>query len=180
MHSHAKRQSAGKTPGLYFELMSKLMQRLGATRPVAAVAAAILMPIDLKLAQWSGGRWTLGSRLSGLPVVLLTTRGARTGQPRTVPLIGVSDGERVVVFGSSFGRQHHPGWYYNLRAMPRATVAVRGRERAYKAREATEDERQVYWKRAVELYPGYAAYQRRAGRRIPIMVLEPDGPSGGG
>jgi deazaflavin-dependent oxidoreductase (nitroreductase family) len=165
--------------GLYFESMSNLLQRLGATRPVAAIAAAVLMPIDLTLAKWTGGRLTLGSRLAGLPVVLLTTRGARTGQPRTVPLIGEFDGERIVVIGSSFGRQRQPGWYYNLRATPRATVALGGRSREYQAREATEQEREVYWKRAVVLYPGYAAYERWAGRRIPIMVLDPVVPPAG-
>lgn len=157
--------------------MYRLIQRLAATRPMARVAAAILMPVDLKLAQWSAGRWTLASSLVGLPVVILTTVGAKSGAPRSVPLVAVLDGDRVVVFGSSFGRRHHPGWYYNLRARPQATVARNGVRQQYSAREANDGERQAYWAKALALYPGYAQYERRAGRRIPIIVLEPDQPS---
>ena len=92
--------------------------------------------------------------------------------------MGIEDGERVVLIASNFGRAHHPAWYHNLRANPVATLSVRGRENTYIAREAAGIEREDYWRQAVELYAGYAAYQKRTGgRKIPIMVLTPKSPS---
>jgi deazaflavin-dependent oxidoreductase (nitroreductase family) len=107
-------------------------------------------------------------------VVTLSTIGAKSGQLRTVPLIGISDGDKVVLIASNWGRKRHPAWYHNLRANPEATLSIQGRTGTYIAHETTGGEREEYWRRAVDLYAGYAAYQRRAGgRRIPVMVLTP-------
>jgi deazaflavin-dependent oxidoreductase (nitroreductase family) len=88
--------------------------------------------------------------------------------------VGIEDGERVVLIASNFGRSRHPAWYHNLRANPEATLSVRGQKKTYIAREADGREREDYWHQAVELYAGYAAYEKRTGgRKIPIMVLAP-------
>jgi len=114
--------------------------------------------------------------LAGLPVVTLTTTGARSGLPRSLPLVGIEDGDRVVLIASNYGRSRHPAWYYNLRAHPEVRLSIRERTGVYLAREATAAEHEAYWRAAVALYRGFEAYQKRAGRaarRIPIMVLTP-------
>lgn len=118
----------------------------------------------------------LGGRLVGwtiAPVVLLTTRGRRSGRDRTTPLYGLREGQRVVVVGSNAGRGSHPDWYRNLRAQPLARVQVGGREWNVRARDALPDERDALWPRLQRLYRGYAAYREVAGREIPIVILEP-------
>ena len=107
-------------------------------------------------------------------MITLTTTGARTGVSRTMPVLGMPGGDRFVVIASSWGRERHPAWYYNLRAHPQATVSTKGRSRAHLAREADGEEREMYWRRAVEIYPGFLAYERTASnRRIGVFVLEP-------
>lgn len=127
------------------------------------------------LLRLTGGRATLTSLLTGLPVVVLTTRGSHSGQPRHVPLVPLFDGQAVVLVASAFGSRRHPAWYHNLRADPRATITVYGRPAPYLARPATEEEYRRYWAMAVTNYPGYAVYRRRSGARpIPILVLTPE------
>jgi deazaflavin-dependent oxidoreductase (nitroreductase family) len=127
----------------------------------------------------TGGRWTLSGALTGWLVVVLTTTGAKSGRPRSVPLVGIPDKDRVVLIASNYGRVYYPAWYHNLKANPRAELSVHGQTRAYIAHEAVGEARQRYWRRAVKEFPGYEVYKRRiAGRRqsarhIPIMVLEP-------
>jgi deazaflavin-dependent oxidoreductase (nitroreductase family) len=105
---------------------------------------------------------------------MLTTTGARTGQQRTWPVIAVPDGDNLVVIASNRGQRHHPAWYHNLRAHPRATVTVGGVPRPVQAHEAIGNERERLWRRDLEVYPGRAAYERRAAnRRIPVVVLAP-------
>lgn len=127
--------------------------------------------IDRSLMRLSRGRLSLAI---GVPRLILTTIGAKSGQPRATPLVYLPDGDRVVVIASRGGDTRHPGWYHNLRANPRATLLIDGRSANYQAREASGAEREQLWRRAVALYPGYAVYQRRAaGRQIPVMVLVP-------
>lgn len=128
-------------------------------------------PVDRLLLRLSSGRASLSL---GLPILLLTTQGARTGQPRSSPLLYVADGERVALIASNGGRPRHPSWYHNLRANPEVTLTLRGETRRYRAREAGRAERQRLWAKAVAQYPGYATYeQRTGGRPIPVIVLEP-------
>jgi len=138
--------------------------------PVAALFRRTLHLLDKPLMRLTGGRV---SSVSGYPSLLLTTTGAKSGLPRTVPLLYVEIGEGIAIIGSRFGSTRHPGWYHNLRADPRAVVEIRGERHRYAAREATEDERADVWPRAVEMYPGYEKYKSRAGRTIPVIVLTP-------
>lgn len=135
----------------------------------------MLHHLDRLLLSFSGGRYTLAGLLTGLPVVRLTTLGARSGQPRTVPLLPLFNGDDVVLISSNWGGSRHPAWYHNLRANPQATLTYDGHTKKYHAREATEDEREMYWSQAIQIYPGWQAYKQRARhRRIPIVVLSPE------
>ncbi len=106
------------------------------------------------------------------PVLLLTTTGAKSGQPRTTPLVYTTDGERIVVIASKGGAPTHPAWYHNLVAHPEVTVEV-GREQ-FQARavvaEGSERER-LYSQQAAQM-PGFAEYQKKTTRQIPVVVLE--------
>lgn len=134
-----------------------------------------LRPLDRGVFRISGGRSTLVSLLTGLPVVMLTTTGARSGQVRTLPVLGIPDGDRIVVLASNWGQERHPAWYHNLRADPRASVTAGGLTTPVRASEAAGEERDRQWSRALEYYPVWRIYQSRAGdRRIPIVVLTPD------
>lgn len=136
--------------------------------------ARTLHHIDRPVLRLTRGRRSLTSVLAGLPIVTLTTTGARSGQPRSVPLVGIRDGDKVVLIASSYGRPRHPAWYHNLRSNPEATLEVAGRTGIYIARETSGAERDEYWRRAVALYSGFAAYERRTrGRIIPVLVLTP-------
>jgi deazaflavin-dependent oxidoreductase (nitroreductase family) len=113
---------------------------------------------------------------SGIPTVLLTHTGAKSGRQRTTPLAYFSDGPNVVLIASQTGKAKHPAWFHNLRANPDVELWSGGRGGAYRAREAEGGERQRLWRLATQLYPGYDDYQRRAdvaGRRIPVVVCEP-------
>ena len=152
------------------------IKRIAATRAASWLFSHVLHHVDGPVLRLSHGRYSATSILTGLPVVTLTTTGARSGLIRSLPLVGIEDGDRVVLIASNFGRARHPAWYHNLLANPQATLSLRDRTGAYVAREATPAEHDVYWRAAVARYGGFAAYQQRAGRvarRIPIMVLTP-------
>lgn len=149
------------------------VQRFFSWRPVTALLAPILHHVDMFILRLSGGKWDI-THLSGLPVIELTTTGAKSGQPRTLPLAGLPDGDRLVLIASNFGREHNPAWYYNLKAYPKCSVKRNGQAGAYIARETEGDERERYWNLAISYYLGFEAYKRRAAhRKIPVMVLDP-------
>jgi deazaflavin-dependent oxidoreductase (nitroreductase family) len=106
-------------------------------------------------------------------MLLLTTTGNRSGRHRTVPLLYLSDGDSLVVFASYGGRHHHPAWYHNLLADPRADVRIRGRRHRVVARIASGPTRDRLWNRAVSAYDGFAVYQSRTDREIPVVLLAP-------
>lgn len=119
-------------------------------------------------------RGTVGRRLVANDMLLLTTRGRATGRPHTVPLLYLAEGDTLVVIASHGGRLRHPEWHCNLLADPKATVQVGSRRRPVRARTAAGEERAAWWPRVVAAYQGYAAYQSRTERVIPVVLLEPD------
>lgn len=154
--------------------MQRILQKIPASRLGSSFFSRTLHYLDRRLMKTTGGRLSLPGILAGIPVVTVTTTGAKSGLPRTVPLVAFADGERIILIASNWGQKHHPAWYLNLRADPRATVAVDGRQGSYIAREAGDDEREKYWEMAYSLYFGFRLYRQRAGdRKIPIMILEP-------
>ncbi len=140
---------------------------------VSAFLARALEPLDDFILHLTRGKHTL-TELVGLPIIELDTFGARTGQRRSHPLVGIRDGDRIILIGSNFGNKHHPAWIHNLRAHPECVVHSNRRLANYRARETEGDEREKYWRLAVSYYKGYAAYEKRAApRRIAVMALEP-------
>jgi deazaflavin-dependent oxidoreductase (nitroreductase family) len=147
---------------------------LAGTRPMAWLFARVLHHLDGPVLRRSAGRHSVTSAFTGLPIVELTTLGARSGQPRTLPLVGVPDGDRLVLVASNYGQRTNPAWYYNLKANPRCSVVLRGRRHDMDAYEAEGEERQRLWDLDVAVYPARNHYAQRAGnRRIPVMVLSP-------
>lgn len=121
----------------------------------------------------SGG--TEGTTMRGMPVVLLTTRGARTGLLRKTPLMRVEHDGRYAVVASQGGAPTHPQWYYNLRSDPHVMLQDGPSRWDMVAREVSGAERDQWWERAVAAFPDYAVYQTKTERLIPVLVLEPTG-----
>ena len=119
----------------------------------------------------TGGR--LLGRLDGVPVLLLVTRGRKSGATRTKPLLYLADGDSFVVAASYAGEPRHPAWWLNLRAHPNAQVQVGSRVVDVRAREAEGEERARLWRAIVAQDASFAEYERRTTRRIPVVVLEP-------
>lgn len=150
------------------------IRRFASSGPGSWLFARILHHVDRPVYRLSGGRHTLASLLSGIPVVMLTTTGARSGKPRTIPVLGLPSSEGLVVIASNFGQERHPAWYYNLRADPTGEVAVDGQERRFRAVAAQGERRQRIWQEGLRVYPGWSQYEKRASHReIAVFVLEP-------
>ena len=120
----------------------------------------------------SGGR--IGGRfLRGAPVLLLTTVGRKSGQPRTAPLLYLEDGENLVIVASKGGMSHHPVWYLNVEANPDVEVEIGAQRRKMRARRASDDEKAKLWPRLIAMYRDYDDYQARTDRNIPVVLLSP-------
>jgi deazaflavin-dependent oxidoreductase (nitroreductase family) len=124
--------------------------------------------INIWLYHKTNGR--IGAKVGTAPVCLLTTTGRKSGMARTVPLLYLADGERVVVVASKRGTPANPEWYLNLVASPQVTVEIDGDARAMLARTAEPAERAALWPRVVEMYKGFAKYQKRTAREIPVVI----------
>ena len=130
------------------------MQHVAATRAGAWLFARTLDHIDRILLRLSRGQITVPGVAAGVPVLTVTTTGARTGQRRSAPLLGVPAGDDIAVIGTSFGQSRTPGWYHNMRADPKVEVTYRDKTVKAIAREAGEEERRAIWDRARTIYCG--------------------------
>jgi deazaflavin-dependent oxidoreductase (nitroreductase family) len=126
---------------------------------------------QLETYEESGG--TQGTTLKGMPVIVLTSRGAKSGKLRKTPLMRVENEGDYAVVASLGGAPKHPVWYYNLVANPHVELQDGTIKRDYLAREVHGDEKAQWWERAVEAYPPYADYQVKTDRAIPVFVLTP-------
>ena len=108
----------------------------------------------------------------GSTVLLLTTKGRKTGEPRTTPLIYAQDGDRYVIVASKGGAPEHPGWYRNLAKNPDVELQVKDRVFPARASTADGDERERLWRKASEVWPHYDEYAQQTDREIPVVVLE--------
>jgi len=154
-------------------LIQRWVIALASTRPVSAISRRILPSLDRFALRMTGGRSTVTSMTSGFPVLWLTTRGARTGADRTVPLLGFPLDDSLAVLGTHFGHETTPGWVHNLEVNPDAWVAFRGAEVPVRARPADLREESATWDRAATAYPGYQHYAGRASHRtIRVFVLD--------
>jgi deazaflavin-dependent oxidoreductase (nitroreductase family) len=115
----------------------------------------------------------VGYEWNGVPTLLLTTMGRRSGEPRTTPLIFARDGNDYLVVASVGGMPQHPGWYFNLRSTPKASIQVKADRIEVEAHEASVDEKPRVWQLVNDVWPNYDVYQSRTERIIPVMVLTP-------
>lgn len=128
---------------------------------------------QVELYEGSGGTQGTTLRDTGLPVVIITNRGARTGKVRKTPVMRVEHDGRYAAVASQGGAPTHPYWYYNFVAHPKVELQDGPGKQEMTVREVTGDERAQWWERAVAAYPPYAEYQRKTTRQIPVFVLEP-------
>lgn len=135
------------------------------------VTARRLSRLHAMVYRLTGGR--IGRRLVRNDMLLLTTRGAKTGREHTVPLLYLRDGQTLAVIASWGGRPNNPHWFSNLLADPDAVVQVRSERWAVRARTATPEEREQWWPRVLAAYDGYRIYQSHTDRVIPVVLLTP-------
>jgi len=114
-----------------------------------------------------------GTFLQGAPVALLTTTGRKTGEPRLSPLLYLREGNRVVLIASKGGAADNPMWYLNLKANPKVSVQIKDEVLDLTARDATEDERALYWPKMVAMYTSFDDYQSWTERVIPVVICDP-------
>lgn len=137
---------------------------------MASVVVKAMSVLNTWAFRATGGRLG-GTFRYGAPVLLLTTIGRKSGQPRTAPLLYLEDDGRYVIVASKGGMSHHPLWFHNLVANPQVQVEVGGQKLAMTARPATDDEKAALWPKLVKMYPDYADYQARTERNIPVIIL---------
>ena len=129
---------------------------------------------QVKTYEESGGTAGLTLRDTGLPVIIVTNRGRKTGAVRKTPLMRVVDGENYILVASQGGAPKHPQWYHNLKADPDVEIRDKTEVYAMRVREITDPaERERLWKIAVKAYPPYQEYQNKTNRLIPVFLAEP-------
>ncbi|WP_043257418.1 nitroreductase family deazaflavin-dependent oxidoreductase [Streptomyces sp. Tu6071] len=126
-----------------------------------------------QVAEYEGSGGTRGTEMRGMPVILLTTLGAKSGKIRKTPLMRVEHNGQYAVVASKGGAPEHPVWYYNVKGHPEVELQDGPTRKDYTAREVTGAEKAEWWDRAVEAFPDYADYQKKTDRPIPVFVLTP-------
>ena len=157
-----------RTPNAF----QRLVQNAGSSPPGAWVLSKVLEPADKLVARVTKGRATAAGVLASLPVVTLTTTGARSGERRTSPLLGIPLEGTLAVMGTNYGQPATPAWVYNLEANPTAEVTYNGATSPVVARPADDADFDRAFERAALVYPGYQKYQQRiTNRRIRVFIL---------
>lgn len=144
---------------------------MSTTDKVKDSAAKVVNRLHSELFRRSGGR--MGGSFKKAPVLLLTTTGKRSGQARTVPLLYLRDGDALVLVASYGGDDRAPAWFHNLLANPEVRVELSGTKATMRARVADAQEKARLWPQVVAMYSGYAKYQTKTQRDIPLVVLTP-------
>jgi deazaflavin-dependent oxidoreductase (nitroreductase family) len=153
-------------------IVGKIMKKLAPTKLGVWFILNVFHRLDPPLLRMTKGKFCL-TALTGIPIGLLTTTGAKSGLERTTPLVFCPDGENVILIASYGGGERNPGWYYNLKANPAAHLLYRDYTGSYIAREVEGEERDLLWEKALAYYGGFGNYQERAtNRQIPVMLLE--------
>ena len=156
----------------------RLMRSSGGTRVGSWIYIRALHRVDQPIFRATHGRHTFTSLVTGLPIGVLTTTGARSGRPRHSPLLIYPTSAGQMVIASNYGQARHPAWYHNLVANPEAQLVLQGTEHSVRARRLEGETRERIWSESVETYPGLKAYEMWAGGRdIPIFLLEPIQPA---
>src|SRR5215207_1438462 len=166
-----KPQSSSTAPSVpTAEALMKGPERLKAKDAFFKVGTSIHRAI------FNASKGRIFGKAFGMPVAELVTTGRRSGKERSTMLVApIVEADRVVLVASFGGDDRHPAWYLNLRANPEVRVTVAGSTRAMIARTATEEERDELWPQIISVFEGYARYQKRTERPIPVVILEPPG-----
>ena len=151
--------------------VQRVVHRVAGSSVGGAVLAKIAPPLDKVTARLSGGRQTSTELLTGLPILMLTTTGATTGQARTNPVLGIPHGDDYGLQSGNFGVTSVPAWVHNLRANPNATIDYGGTPVEVVAREASAEEADTILGTGTALFPGLGDYGRRAKRQLDVFVL---------
>ncbi len=148
------------------------MRTFIATKLGVAIFRPTAHHLDRITSRLTGNRSSASAIVTGVPAVMLTTTGAKSGEPRTVAVFPIPHPDGVAVIASNFGGLKHPAWYHNLKADPHATVSVAGETWDAVARIAPPGERDEIWAKGVAIYPGWRKYEKTAGdRHIEAFVL---------
>ncbi len=152
----------------------RAVRRFASSGPGAWVFSRAAHHLDRPLYRATKGKFTVAALIAGLPILMLTTTGAKSGKRRTVPVLGLPTSEGLAVIASNFGQEHNPAWFYNLSKDPLAEVGVEEEVRQVEAVEVDGERRARIWQEGLKIYPGFSQYERRAShRRIHVFVLEP-------
>jgi deazaflavin-dependent oxidoreductase (nitroreductase family) len=149
--------------------VGRAVQKVAGSPLFAKLAPPIITPLDKLVHKLSGGRLLLSRGM--LPVLMLTATGAKTGEPRRVPLACLPDGDVIYLVGSNFGREKHPAWSGNLIKTPRATVSLDGQTFAVDAHLLSDDEKAEVWPKLLEMWPTYDRYVERSNRNLRVFRL---------
>jgi deazaflavin-dependent oxidoreductase (nitroreductase family) len=152
----------------------------GLDKPYVPKIIKVMSQVTTAVYRWTGGllgsTWRVGSAFPwGIPVLLLTTTGRKSGQPRTLPLLFIEEGDRIIIVASKGGLPSEPLWYKNLVANPECDVQIKRRKLKARARTASPEEREALWPKLVAHYPDFASYATWTDRVIPVVILEPIG-----
>jgi deazaflavin-dependent oxidoreductase (nitroreductase family) len=128
-------------------------------------------PIVSFLYRVSGGK--VAGRMGKAPIMILTTTGSKSGKTRTNPVLYMMDGENLVTVASAGGADKNPSWFTNLMRNPDAVVTIKREKRKVKGRKASPEERERLWPQLTEMFPGYAGYEKKTKRKIPVVIFSP-------
>ena len=133
----------------------------------------LFLSIHVFVYRLSGGKF--GGKIGGAPVLLLTSTGRKSGKTRTIPVAYLRDGENYVITASNGGAAQHPGWYFNLKHNPKATIQVNDRAMAVLAEQAENETRSRLWSQLIQQAPAFEKYGHNTQRVIPMFILRPAG-----
>lgn len=153
-------------------VFGRAMAKLSSTRAFARIAPPIVTNLDRAVYKVSGGRWVLTGSKKVLPILMLITVGAKTGEERRVPLATIPDGDVLYLVGSNFGREKHPAWTGNLIKTPAARVTFQSETFPVTATLLDAEAKADVWPKLLALWPNYDGYQERSGRDIRVFRLE--------
>ena len=150
----------------------------GLDKPYVGTIIKTMSKVNTVIYRWTGGllgsKWRVGSAFPwGIPVLLLTTIGRKSGQPRIAPLLFIEEDEKIIVVASKGGLPSEPLWYKNLVATPECEVQIKRLKMKMRARTASPEEREALWPKLVAHYPDFASYATWTDRIIPVVILEP-------
>jgi len=154
-------------------MISRTISTLGESVNVSRMSTAnrVFNPLVLFLYRVSGGR--IAGRMGKAPIVLLTTKGAKSDKQRTNPVLYMVDGENLVTVASAGGAERNPSWFVNLMHDPKAVVVIKRETRTVSARKASPEKRKRLWPLLTAAYSSYAEYQNKTKREIPVVILSP-------